>query len=129
MKPRVLHVEDDPDDAALAQLALGALLSAYEWIVVRDGEAALRYLLSEASAPALILLDLNLPRLSGIELLERLRAEWNGLRGARVIVLSSSAETLARDRAYALGAELCLRKPENNEESEAMVRRVARLLG
>ncbi len=93
---RLLLVEDDDDDAELALRALARSEVAPTVIRARDGEQALDVLLGrgpfegcELPRPALVLLDLKLPKVGGIEVLRRFRAEGSG-RGVPVVVLSSS---------------------------------------
>lgn len=114
----ILLVEDDPNQVLLLQRAL---LKAGLDIPVRvaiDGEAAIDYLsgageFANRSAhpiPSIILLDLNLPRISGFEVLEFIR-EKSGLRRLPVIVMSTSREPLDVNRAYDLGANSYVGKP------------------
>ena len=93
---RPLLVEDDDDDAELALRALSRSEVAPEVVRARDGEEALDVLLgrgpfegSEVPRPALVLLDLKLPKVDGIEVLRRFRADGRG-QGVPVVVLTSS---------------------------------------
>ncbi|MBI5630031.1 MAG: response regulator [Elusimicrobia bacterium] len=133
----VLLVEDDEDDARLTQMALEDLLDPYEVVVARDGVEALDYLLGtgayasrEASKkPLLIILDINLPRIDGLQLLERLNQEWGaGLGKVKVAVLSSSYIQQERDAVRKLGAMVHLQKPIRPDDCAAMVREIGRLL-
>ncbi|MCX5646156.1 MAG: response regulator [Phycisphaerae bacterium] len=90
-KPLLL-VEDDLDDAMIVKRALGELGIEKELIHLPDAEAALTYLRSPATAkPALILLDLNLPGMGGVKLLETIKAD-PALAEIAVVVLSTSDE-------------------------------------
>src|SRR5262245_656296 len=90
----ILLVEDNPADIQITQRAVRASAMPVELIVVRDGQEALDYLLRRGShadnenwrSPALILLDLNLPRLNGREVLRRIRSTQD-LRSVPVVVL------------------------------------------
>jgi len=136
-KKTVLLVEDDAEDAQLTLMAMKDLLMPYEVVVARDGVEALDYLLgTEAHAdreasrkPCLIILDINLPRLSGVQVLERLNQEWGpGLGQVKVAVLSSSYMQQERSAVKKLGALVHLQKPIRREDSEAMVREIGKLL-
>lgn len=114
----ILVVEDDPDDLALLRRAFRAANLANPLHVVGDGDEAVAYLAGQGRyadrslhpLPALILLDLKLPRRSGHEVLEWLRSQ-PGLRRIPVAVLTSSGEAGDVNRAYDLGANAYLRKP------------------
>jgi CheY-like chemotaxis protein len=126
---RILLVEDDPDDAELTRLAVSEAAPGCAWTVARDGVEALARLRAGAPRPDLVILDLNMPRVDGLELLERLAAEWGpGLRGLRIVVLSTSNEERDRRAAARLGVAGYLRKPISREESGRVARAIAELL-
>lgn len=129
-KRTLLIIEEDPDDVELTQLALADASVGWDWLVARDGAEGLDYLLSgKRPEPELVILDLNLPRLDGLELLEKLREEWGpGLRGLKIIVLSSSFERTDRQRAQSLGASAYIRKPISETDTAAMVRQFEAIL-
>jgi two-component system, response regulator len=114
---RILLVEDNADDAALTLRALRktAILSEITW--VRDGAEALDYLLhtgryggaAQPELPTLIVLDLKLPKIDGLEVLRRLRAN-KGTQCIPVVVLTSSKEQRDVQRSYAFGANSYLHK-------------------
>jgi CheY-like chemotaxis protein len=113
---RILLVEDDPQDAELTLSALREHL-ANEIVVVRDGEEALDYLhrrgayeSREAGNPAVVLLDLKLPKLNGLEVLERVRTDPS-LRRIPVVMLTSSREEQDLVRSYDLGTSAYVVKP------------------
>lgn len=114
----VLLVEDNPDDIELTMRAFRKLRLANELVVVRDGEEALHYLFGsgpyenrDASIqPVLILLDLKLPKIGGIEVLRRLRAEPQ-TRRLPVVILTSSREERDIAASYDLGANSFIQKP------------------
>jgi two-component system, response regulator len=113
----VLLVEDNPDDEALTLSAFEKSPVPHIMVVVRDGAEALDYVFScgvhagrePKGLPSLILLDLKLPKLSGLEVLERLRAQPL-TRLVPVVVLSSSDEPGDQIKSYRLGANSYVRK-------------------
>lgn len=124
----ILLVEDNPDDEELTLMGLKSSGVINEVVVVRDGEEALQFLLAEGqykdrsaeAVPAVILLDLKLPKLSGLEVLERLRA--NPLtKCIPVVILTSSSEEEDVVSSYKLGANSFVRKPvEFNRFADAV---------
>jgi two-component system, response regulator len=109
-EPVILLVEDSEDDIELTLRALrrNGIRSRVE--VARDGAAALEYLQGDATLPTVVLLDLNLPRISGLEVLERLRAHPR-TRLLPVVILTSSREQADLARGYSLGANSYVQKP------------------
>lgn len=110
----ILLVEDSDDDVALTRRAFQKARVVNEVVVVRDGEEALDYLLGAAAPPAglpaVVLLDLNLPKVGGLEVLQRLRADPRTAL-LRVVVLTTSKEEADVLRSYQLGAASYIRKP------------------
>lgn len=113
----ILLVEDNPDDADLALLAFKESGISENAVVARDGQEALDYLLDNGMLngtrisvlPKVILLDINLPRVDGFEVLKRLRN--NPLTCCLpVVVLSSSREESDLERSYQLGANSYIQK-------------------
>jgi CheY-like chemotaxis protein len=115
----ILLVEDNPADIQITQRALRESAIPVELIVVRDGEEALDYLLRHGHhaandnwrSPTLILLDLNLPRLNGREVLRRIRGTPD-LHTVPVVVLSTSTRPQDVDDLYAAGANTYINKPQ-----------------
>ena len=107
---RILLVEDSPSDVLLIRRALRKAGIEEPPVVLEDGQAAVEHLAACPTPPTLVLLDLKLPRRSGFEVLEWLRAQ-PGLRRLAVVVLTSSREMRDVDRAYELGANSYLVKP------------------
>jgi CheY-like chemotaxis protein len=117
----ILLVEDDPNDQLLIKRAFSRARLSNEIVVADDGDAAVAYLQSPtAPRPALVLLDIKLPRRSGLEVLEWLRGEPN-LRRLPVVMLTSSEESRDVARAYDLGANSYLTKPVDFEKLIQMV--------
>lgn len=120
----ILLVEDSPDDVALTLRALSRNKIANEVVVAIDGEEALRLLHEQELRPALVLLDLKLPTLGGLEVLERLRAHER-TRLLPVVVLTSSREEEEDVVAgYENGANSYIRKPVDFGEFVEVVREV-----
>ena len=106
----ILLVEDNRDDEELAVLAYERNRVANKLVVARDGEEALDYLTACAALPEVVLLDLKLPKVDGLEVLRRLRADPR-TRRLPVVVLTSSREDEDMLRSYDLGANSYVRKP------------------
>lgn len=117
-KKIVLLVEDNPDDEELTRLAFDEGHLANELIVVRDGQEALDYLFSTgryagrgiAELPQVVLLDLKLPKVDGLEVLQRLRSDER-TRRLPVVILTSSKEEQDLIDSYSLGASSYIQKP------------------
>ncbi len=116
----ILLVEDDPDHELLTIRALQKSKIANEVRVARDGEEALDALFGERAAkPQLVLLDLKLPKVDGLEVLRRIR-ESESTQMLPVVVLTSSDEERDVVRSYKLGVNSYIRKPVNfNDFAEA----------
>jgi len=119
MKEKViLLVEDNPDDVKLTQRALKKSNILNELIVVQDGVEALDYLFGTGQfagrdrrcLPQVVLLDLKMPKMDGLEVLQRLRAD-ELTRLLPVVVLTTSTEDRDRVESYKLGANSYIRKP------------------
>jgi CheY-like chemotaxis protein len=114
--PRVLLVEDSPGEARLMRIAFGEALPEVALQVVGDGDTALGVLRS-GPAPDLVLLDLNLPRMAGHEVLAALRASGDPqVRQARVVMLTTSADPEDAARSRELGADAHFAKPSSLDE-------------
>lgn len=114
----ILLVEDNPDDAALTLRAFRKSNVLDRVVVVSDGVEALEYLFATGShvgrntrdTPQLMLLDLNLPRMDGLEVLRRMRADER-TRLVPVVILTSSREQQDMLDGYGLGANSYVQKP------------------
>ena len=119
----ILLVEDNPDDEALTLRAFHKNRIANEVVVARDGVEALDYLFGTgvyagrdlSVAPAVILLDLKLPRVDGLEVLRRVRADAR-TNLLPVVILTTSREQQDIYEAYQLGANSYIRKPVDFEK-------------
>jgi two-component system, response regulator len=127
----ILLVEDNPDDALLTLRALKKNSIANEVVVARDGVEALDYLFGTGAhssrdtrrQPQVVLLDLNLPRVGGLEVLKRLRTHER-TRLLPVVVLSSSKEDEDIVASYSSGANAYVRKPVAFDEFADAVKTV-----
>src|SRR3954466_11955200 len=124
----ILLVEDNPDDEALTRRALDKNHIANEVVVAHDGAEALDYLFGTGRyagrdtsvLPQVVLLDLNLPKISGLDVLRRIRADSRTSLLA-VVVLTSSKEEEDVVQSYSSGANAYVRKPiEFSQFSEAV---------
>ena len=125
MAKEILLVEDNPDDAELTRIAFAEAGVDYRLHVVGDGVQALAYLRGCATSelPSLVLLDLNLPKLNGREVLEAIRAD-PATRSLPVVVLTTSAEPFDVDKVYELGANSYIQKPVEFERFVEVVRQI-----
>jgi two-component system response regulator len=120
----IVLVEDNPDDEALTLRALKKNAIVNEIVVLRDGAEALDYLTGGASSlPQLVLLDLKLPRIDGLEVLRRLRSEPRTSL-MPIVVLTSSNEERDLVESYRLGANSYIRKPVDFEQFTEAVRQL-----
>lgn len=110
----ILLVEDNPDDEELTLRALRKNNIMNEVVVARDGQQALDYFFGEGAsarhAPTLMLLDLKLPKIDGLEVLRRIRADQRTSLQP-VVILTSSKEEQDIVTGYSLGANSYIRKP------------------
>jgi len=119
---RILLVEDDPRDVELTLTALEDYKLANEVVVARDGQQALDYLRSQGDYkgrtqenPAVLLLDLKLPKVDGLEVLKEIRTDER-LKLIPVVVLTSSQEEKDMVRSYTLGVNAYVVKPVDFHE-------------
>jgi len=127
----LLLVEDDPNDIVLIQRTFAKASLVNPLRIVRDGEEAIHYLggtqdysdRTKYPLPSLVLLDLKLPRKSGLEVLDWIRQQ-PPLKNLPVIVLTSSKESRDINRAYELGANSYLVKPVGFEGLLEMVKAI-----
>jgi CheY-like chemotaxis protein len=127
---RILLVEDSPNDVELTLTALAESRLANEVVVARDGEEALDYLYRRGAYqgrsngnPAVVLLDLKLPKLDGLEVLHQVKAD-PALRSIPVVMLTSSREERDLVRSYDLGVNAYVVKPVEFAEFAASLKEV-----
>ena len=119
----ILLVEDNPDDEALTIRALKKNNILNQVVVAHDGAEALDFLFGTGEyvnrdisiLPQVVLLDLNLPKLNGLEVLKSIRAD-DRTRLLPVVILTTSNEDRDRMESYKLGANSYIRKPVNFEQ-------------
>jgi two-component system response regulator len=130
-KKIILLVEDNPDDELLAIRALEKNNIMNEVVVARDGAEALDYLFGAGAyagrdmsvMPQIILLDLKLPKIDGLEVLRRLRNDER-TKLLPVVVLTSSREERDLTESYSLGANSYIRKPVNFAQFTEAIRQL-----
>ncbi|HZU52918.1 MAG TPA: response regulator [Holophagaceae bacterium] len=118
MRKVILLVEDNPDDEELTRVAFQESHIANELMVTRDGAEALDWLFGTGTfegrdmgvTPSVVLLDLKLPKVDGLQVLQRLRSDER-TRRIPVVILTSSKEQEDVARSYDLGANSYVRKP------------------
>ncbi|CAN5578136.1 response regulator [soil metagenome] len=128
----ILLIEDNADDERLTLRALRRNNIMNEVVVAVDGQEAIDYLFGTGNhvgrdlsvMPAVVVLDLNLPRLSGLEVLSRIR-ETKETQRLPVVVLTSSEDKSQVDEAYRLGANSFIQKPTDPSEYSEMVLQLA----
>ncbi len=131
MQKDILLVEDNPDDVELTRLAFAEAKIANRLVVVGDGAEALDYLFARgrhegrdpADLPSLVLLDLNLPKVDGREVLQAIRGQ-DRTRTLPVVVLTTSTEPFDVEASYALGVNSYIQKPVDFEQFVWAVKQV-----
>lgn len=123
----ILLVEDSPDDVELTRRALQKTNARFQMTVVTDGEAALNLLFpseeQDAYQPSFLLLDLNLPKVDGLEVLRRIRAHPK-TRALPVIIMTGSREEEAFLESCSLGVDAYVRKPADVRQIDAALRQL-----
>ncbi len=122
-RAKVMLVEDDLDDIELVKLALSTQFIPNELKIVYDGEEALEYLfnLDPEELPDLVLLDLNLPKLSGLDVLKQLRTNPS-TKYLPLIIFTSSEQQEDLRKGYAFGANAFIRKALDPEEFKSALK-------
>ena len=131
MIKKILLVEDNPDDEILTLDAMKMSNIANEVIVAHDGEEALDYMFARgkyagrdvADLPAVVLLDLNMPKVGGLEVLKQIRADARTHRQP-VVILTTSKEEQDLAASYDLGANSYVRKPVDFEQFTEVTRQL-----
>ncbi len=131
MHKEILLVEDNPDDVELTRIAFAEAKVANNLVVVNDGAEALDYLFARGAhadrnpgdLPSIVLLDLNLPKLDGREVLQAIRADPR-TQSLPVVVLTTSTEPFDVEASYALGVNSYIQKPVDFERFVWAVKQV-----
>jgi two-component system response regulator len=127
MAAYILLVEDNPDDIELTKRAFAKNHMTSEVVVLHDGVQACEFLFDSDRGgrgyPHIILLDLKLPKLNGLEVLERIRADQR-THLIPTVILTSSKEEVDRSEGYRLGANSYVQKPVDFNEFVDAVRQV-----
>ncbi|MBZ4037987.1 response regulator [Novilysobacter selenitireducens] len=131
MHKDILLVEDNPDDVELTRIAFDEAKIANNLVVVGDGAEALDYLFARGAyagrdahdLPSIVLLDLNLPKVDGREVLQAIRAN-DTTRTLPVVVLTTSTEPFDVEASYALGVNSYIQKPVDFEQFVWAVKQV-----
>jgi CheY-like chemotaxis protein len=131
-KKRILLVDDDPDEAALTILQFREAGWDHDFTLAHDGEEAIALLKAgcagSAPLPDLVILDLNMPRATGYDVLEWMR---DALADCPVpaVVMSNSGRDVDRTKSLALGARAYFTKPSELAQAEEMMRQLKEILG
>ena len=133
--PFLLYVEDNPDDVELTLLAFKEIGFTHRVVVIDDGAKAMDFLFGRGAyasrdrgdVPELLLLDLNLPKVHGLEILAAAKSD-SLLKKVPAVILTSSNEERDRQRAKELGAELYFQKPVDFDAFEDVVKSIQGLL-
>jgi two-component system response regulator len=131
MHKEILLVEDNPDDVELTRIAFTQAKIANKLVVARDGAEALDYLFARGAhadrdpthLPSIVLLDLNLPKVDGREVLQAIR-DNPVTRSLPVVVMTTSAEPFDVEASYALGVNSYIQKPVDFERFVWAVKQV-----
>jgi CheY-like chemotaxis protein len=124
---QILLAEDNPADVYLIEEALREHQVTFHITVAEDGEAAMKLVMSGEVDPDIVLLDLNMPKRSGGEVLDRIRRDAK--RDIPVIILTSSDSPSDREEALRLGATCYIRKPTGLDEFLEIGATIKRLAG
>ena len=118
----ILLVEDNPNDADLARMAIGRTPFSGAVVHVEDGVAAVEYLTAPgAQLPMVVFLDLKLPRLNGLEVLKRVKST-PACANIPIIMLTSSREISDIEESYRLGVNSYVVKPVNFDDYQRVIR-------
>lgn len=120
----ILLVDDDPDEHLLFEDALKELKDSPKLSYARDGQQLMQFLSGDkAELPAIIFLDLNMPRMNGFECLQEIRKS-SRLNKIPVVIFSTSSQTQAIDKVYEQGANYYIRKPNTFSMLKEVIERM-----
>lgn len=123
---KILLIEDDPDDVELLQDSLDANNISYEMKVINDGALVLEYLHNSPNCPDVIVLDLNLPRVHGKEILKEIKIT-PPYKNVPLLILTTSSAKEDVDFSYQHGANKFLRKPTTVESFKSTIQTIVQL--
>jgi CheY-like chemotaxis protein len=123
----IVLVEDDPGHARLIEKNIRRAGVNNEITHFESGTAALEYLLSNGSAPTLVLLDLNLPDMSGTQILQKLKSN-NSTKHIPIIVLTTTDDKAEIQKCYDLGCNVYITKPVDYEAFATAIRQLGLFL-
>lgn len=124
---KIVLADDDPDDRELFRLALGELPLQVELKDVENGAELMSYLAKEKEYPDVLFLDINMPKISGIECLKEIRQNKK-LEQLYIIMFSTSAHAGYIEDTFTLGANLYITKPNNFQNQVDVLNRVLTLI-
>lgn len=118
-------IEDDVDDQVFIQAAYDKLGYANDLVFLNNGEMAINYLIQMSKIPFLIISDLNMPRINGIELRARVQQnEAIRIKCVPYIIFSTTATKIFIDDAFLLGVQGYFKKPSNSKELQAILKNI-----
>ena len=124
----IVMIEDDEGHARLIEKNIRRAGIMNDIRHFTDGGTALDYLFNEGGGPALILLDLNLPDMSGTDILAKVKAEGSPVRRTPVVVLTTTDDKVEIQRCYDLGCNVYITKPVNYESFAQAIRQLGLFL-
>jgi CheY-like chemotaxis protein len=127
VKQEILLVDDSPDDAEIFRLAAEEAGLSYAVRVAESGEKALDLILKQRIAPALILLDIKMPGIGGLEVLRRVRADPI-YKNVVIVILTGSSLESDRVAALELGCNIFITKPSSFDGAVEVAKRIKALL-
>jgi CheY-like chemotaxis protein len=122
-KKTILLVEDNPDEEELTRLALEQSPFKPYLVVAHDGLEALTYLFDKGITPDLVLLDINLPKMNGLQVLKRLRSDLR-TKFLPVVMMTTSAEPQDMLNSYSYGCNSYIRKPVDFNQFQSLVQQL-----
>ena len=124
----IIMIEDDEGHARLIEKNIRRAGIMNEIRHFTDGTSALHYIFNDDGGPALILLDLNLPDMSGTDILAQIKAENSPLKRTPVVVLTTTDDKIEIQRCYDLGCNVYITKPVNYESFAQAIRQLGLFL-
>jgi CheY-like chemotaxis protein len=121
----ILIIEDDMDDQMLIEMAYSKMGYKNELVFLANGEEAIEYLIGMKKIPFIIISDINMPKVNGLELRERVKHnEMINIKCVPYILLSTTASKTYIEDAYILGIQGYFKKPSSSDQLEVILRQV-----